>query len=136
MGRLAVTSRRGQVPASTSMRVIPHFLLWRLNLAKAQTPYTVEECECLVLHAAGKKRLVEIGCWHGVNTRRLRQAMASDGVLFGVDPYARGRLRFSAQQIIAHHEVDRVVNGSIRWIRMTDIDAARWFAASAEAAVD
>jgi hypothetical protein len=118
------------------MRVLRHFVLWNLRLAKALTPYTAAECECLERHAAGKTRLVEIGCWHGVNTRRLRKVMAPDGVLFGVDPYLPGRLGFSAQRFIARREVNQVMNGSIRWARVTDVEAARWFVASGERPVD
>jgi hypothetical protein len=118
------------------MRVLPHFVLWTLKLAKAQTPYTAAECECLTRHAAGKTRLVEIGCWHGVNTSRLRSVMAPDGVLFGVDSYLPGRLGFSAQRIIACREVNKITNGSMRWVRVTDVEAARWFVASGERPVD
>jgi hypothetical protein len=63
------------------MNVLTHFILWRLRLAAAGTMYTAAECACLERHAAGKQRLVEIGCWHGVNTRRLRRVMAPDGVV-------------------------------------------------------
>ena len=108
------------------MRVLHHFTLWTFGLASPQTFYTSAECACLERHAAGRTRLAEIGCWHGVNTRRLRRAMHPDGVLFGIDPYAPGRLGFSAQRVISRHEVNKEVNGSIKWIRMTDIDAARW----------
>jgi hypothetical protein len=118
------------------MNVLTHFVLWRVHLAAASTMYTAAECACLERHAAGRKRLVEIGCWHGVNTRRLRRVMAPDGIVFGVDPYAAGRLGFSATQIIAHREVDQEANGVMRWIRMTDLDAARWFAASNQGPVD
>ena len=118
------------------MRILTHFLLWNLKLVKASTWYTAAECECLERHAAGKRRLVEIGCWQGVNTRRLRTAMAPDGVLFGVDPYPAGRLGFSAPRIIARREVDTVRNGRVRWIRLTDVDAARWFVAAGEPPVD
>ena len=60
------------------MRVLTHFLVWRLGLAAAQTQTTPAERDCLALHAAGKRRCVEIGVWHGVTTCRLRAAMAVD----------------------------------------------------------
>ena len=49
------------------MRVLTHFVLWALNVAPASSFYTAAEYACLERHAAGRKRLVEIGCWHGVN---------------------------------------------------------------------
>ena len=75
------------------MSVITHFLLWSVGLAKPWTFYGSAECHCLARHVCGKRRVVEIGCWHGLNTRRLRAGMARDGVLFCVDPYAVGLQR-------------------------------------------
>ena len=118
------------------MSVMTHFLLWSVGLAKPWTFYGSAECHCLARHVCGKRRVVEIGCWHGLNTRRLRAGMTRDGVLFCVDPYPVGRLGFSAPLIIARREVSRVSNGSVRWIRLTDVDAARQFRESAEDLVD
>ncbi|OLE02278.1 MAG: hypothetical protein AUI36_43495 [Cyanobacteria bacterium 13_1_40CM_2_61_4] len=55
----------------------------------------------------GNSGLAEIGVWHGVTTCRLRSKMASDGVLFAVDPYPIGCLGFSAQRYIARKELGR-----------------------------
>ena len=107
------------------MRVLTHFVLWSLGLARAETQTTDAERDCLARHAAGRKRLVEVGVWHGVTTRRLRTAMAPDGVLFAVDPYPAGRLGFSAQRLIARREVAAAANGSVCWLRTTGVQAAR-----------
>ena len=107
------------------MRVMTHFALWGLGLAPAETQTTGMERDCLAAHAAGRAQLVEIGVWHGVTTRRLRSAMARDAVLWAVDPYPVGRLGFNAQQVIAHREVAKVGNGSVRWVRLTGVEAAR-----------
>ena len=107
------------------MRVITHLLLWKLGLAEAETQTTDAERDCLTRHASGKRRLIEIGVWHGVTTCRLRQAMASDGVIFGIDPYPKGRLGFSAQRHIARREVAKIPNGMMRWVRLTGVEAAR-----------
>ena len=50
--------------------------------------------------------------------------MAPQGVLYAVDPYAPGRLGFSAHRIIARREVARERNGTVHWIRDTDLAAA------------
>src|SRR5207245_3844168 len=112
------------------------FLLWRVGLASPETQTTLAERECLVRHAAGRRRIVEIGAWHGVTTCRLRAAMAPDGVLYAVDPYPVGRLGFSAQWCIARHEVAKVRNGSVCWIRTTGAEAGRGHAARADELVD
>lgn len=118
------------------MRVLTHLLLWRAGLARAETQTTEAERACLARHAEGRRRLVEIGIWHGVTTTRLRDAMAPDGVLFAVDPYPVGRLGFSAQRYIAQREVAAVANGTVRWLRSTGAEAGRAFATAGEEPVD
>jgi predicted O-methyltransferase YrrM len=107
------------------MRVLRQFVLWKLGLARAQTQTTEVERACLARHAAGKKRLAEIGVYQAVTTCRLRQAMAPDGVLLAVDPYFPGRLGVSFDRLIALGEARRVANGQLRWLRMTGKEAAR-----------
>jgi len=106
------------------MRVLAHFVLWRLGLAVAETQTTAAERDCLARHASGKKRLVEIGVWHGVTTSRLRQAMAPDATLLAIDPYPVGRLRFSMPMAVARREVSKVSNGCVKWLRQTGVVAA------------
>src|SRR5262249_23499183 len=118
------------------MRVMTHFLLWNFGLAAATTWCAAAECECLVRYAAGKKRLVEIGCGYGLNTSRLRSVMAPDGILFALDPYLPGRLGFSASRRVALHEVSKISNGSVQWMRSTDVQAARDFVTAGEGPVD
>jgi predicted O-methyltransferase YrrM len=101
-----------------------HFGLWKLGLAIAETQTTEAERDCLARHAAGKRRLAEVGVWHGVTTCRLRKAMSADGVLYAIDPYPVGRLGFSTQRMIARGEVSRIVNGSVVWLRQTGVQAA------------
>ena len=107
------------------MRTLTHFLLWNVGLAKAGTQTTKAERDCLRRHAANKRRLVEIGVWHGVTTTCLREVMAPDGVLIAVDPYPRGRLGVSLQQIISKREVGRLTRGTVRWVRTTGAEAAQ-----------
>lgn len=118
------------------MRVLTHFLLWNAGLARAETQTSEAERACLARHAAGRRRLAEVGIWHGVTTCRLRRVMAPDGVLFGVDPYPRGRLGFSAQRVIARREVSRSPGGEVRWLRLTGEEAARHLAEAGEPPVD
>jgi predicted O-methyltransferase YrrM len=107
------------------MRVLTHYLAWSLGLAAAETQTTAAERDCLARHAAGRRRVVEVGVWHGVTTRRLREAMDPGGVLTAVDPFPTGRLGVSLQQRIARHEVDGIRNGTVDWVRRTGAEAAR-----------
>jgi predicted O-methyltransferase YrrM len=102
-----------------------HLVRWAGGFAPAQTQTSEAERQCLVNHAAGRRRLAEIGVFEGVTTCLLRRAMASDGVLFAIDPYPVGRIGFSAQWAIAHREVERVGNGRVHWLRTTGAEAAR-----------
>ncbi len=108
------------------MRPSVHFALWIVGLAKAETQTTEAERACLAKHATGRKNVVEIGTWHGVTTCRLRAAMARNGDLYAVDPYAPGRLGLNFQELIAHREVGKVGGGGrVHWVRMTGAQAAR-----------
>ncbi len=106
------------------MRTFVHFALWNIGLAAAETQTTPAERDCLARYASGKKKLAEIGVWHGVTTCRLRQAMAPDAILLAIDPYPVGRLRFSMPMIVARSEVGKVANGSVKWVRQTSVEAA------------
>jgi predicted O-methyltransferase YrrM len=106
------------------MRVLVHFAMWTVGLAKAETQTSQDERACLTRLAMGKRRLAEIGVWHGVSTCCLRNAMAPDGVLFCIDPFPVGRLGFSAQRIIARRELSKIRNGQLRWVQTTGVQAA------------
>jgi hypothetical protein len=118
------------------MRVLKKFILWRLGYAPPETQTSEAERACLARHAAGKKRLAEIGVYQAVTTSHLRRVMAPDGVLLAVDPFAPGRLGFSYDRIIARREADRVANGQVRWLRMTGAEAARDPAVAALGGID
>jgi predicted O-methyltransferase YrrM len=119
-----------------AVRPIAHYALWLLGLTQPTTQTTNAERACLARHAAGRRRLVEIGVWHGVTTARLRSVMASNGLLLAVDPYPIGRLGFSLQQRIARSVVRRVRNGRVEWLRMTGTAAADRFAANGAGLAD
>jgi predicted O-methyltransferase YrrM len=106
------------------VKVLSHYIAWTLGLASATTQTTTAERDCLAQHAQGRRRLVEIGVWHGVTTKRLRAVMHAQGLLSAVDPFPVGRLGFSVQQHIAHREVSTITNGRIVWLRTTGAAAA------------
>ena len=106
------------------MRTLVHFALWNIGLASAETQTTAAERDCLVRYASGRRRLAEIGVWHGVTTSRLRRVMAPNAILLAVDPYPVGRLRFSMPMVIARNEVSKIANGSVKWSRQTSVEVA------------
>lgn len=107
------------------MSVLLHLIKWTFGLAPAEVWTTPAERACLARHATGRRRLAEVGVWHGGTTRHLRSAMATDGTLFAVDPYESGRLGFSIPRIVGTREVGNVRNGSVVWVRRNGAEAAR-----------
>ena len=96
-----------------------HYLNYRLGRASALTQTTEAERAGLRRHAQGRKRLAEIGVFHGVNTRAFREAMAADGVLLAVDPFPRrffGIRGYGWARRIAHREVACSGNGRVVWL--------------------
>lgn len=107
------------------MRPLLHCALWCVGVARAETQTTRAERDALDRHARGRARAAEIGIWHGVTTRRLRAAMGPDGELWAVDPYPLGRFGVNFAQIVAQREVSSIRGASVRWVRMTGVEAAR-----------
>jgi predicted O-methyltransferase YrrM len=107
------------------MSVLLHLLKWSVGLADAEVWTTEAERGCLARHAAGKRKIVELGVWHGGTSKVLRAAMAPDGVFYAVDPYEPGRFGFSIPRVVGRAELERVPNGRVVWIRATGADAAR-----------
>ena len=107
------------------MSVLIHLIKWQLGLAPAEIWTTEPERACLARHAAGMRRLVEIGVWHGGTTRHLRAAMSPGATLYAVDPFPKGRLGFSIPHLVARREVGQVRNGRVIWLRMPGEAAAR-----------
>lgn len=118
------------------MSVLLHLIKWRLGLAPAEIWTTDAERSCLARHAAGKRRLVEVGVWHGGTTRHLRAAMSPQAVLYAVDPFPKGRLGFSIPRHVALREVSQVRNGRVVWLRVTGEEAARMELMRAEPPID
>jgi hypothetical protein len=107
------------------VRNLTHLVRYLLGRARAETQTSDAEREAIARWASGRRCCVEIGVWHGVNTRRIRDVMAQTGVLTGVDPFPRGRLGFSIPMVVARREIARSANGRFRHLRMTGAEAAR-----------
>jgi predicted O-methyltransferase YrrM len=93
-----------------------YWLTYQLCLQPALTQTTSKEQDCLIAHAQGRNKLVEIGVWHGVNTRRLRGAMNTDGTIYAVDPFPLGKFATSWQKKIARREAEATRNGRLIWL--------------------
>lgn len=92
-----------------------------LGLRQPVAEHTEREAELLAFVAAGRTRLVEVGVAEGGSAVVLRSAMAEDGELFLVDPYAR---RPSIQLWVARRVVAGVRRGAVTWLRSYSLEAA------------
>jgi predicted O-methyltransferase YrrM len=99
-----------------------------LGLRPPRSGHALSERDVIQRWATGRHRLVEIGVAEGSSARVARSVMASDGVLWLVDPYfpgRLGRLRLNPMKALAHREVNRVSKGQVTWIEKLSWDAVR-----------
>jgi Methyltransferase domain len=61
--------------------------------------------------------LVEIGVYHGVNTRMFREVADSSAIIYAVDPFFVGRVGISFNRIVARSNVAKCPRGTVQWIR-------------------
>lgn len=105
-----------------------HYLCYLLGLSEAIWETLPGERVLLRKYASGKRRLAEIGVFHGVTSRLFREVMAPDGILNAVDPFFRssfGLRGYGWARLIAHSQVGKVRNGTVQWIEMMGKDAPR-----------
>jgi predicted O-methyltransferase YrrM len=100
------------------------WVLTRLGLRAPSTQTTEHERRCLARHAAGRRRIVEIGVYHGANTALFRTLVHADGEVVGIDPHPPGRLGVSFERWIAEHHLSRIGRARARLIRQFSHDAA------------
>lgn len=96
-----------------------------LGLRDPRPQGTADEARLLREFAAEARRVVELGVAEGGSAIQLRSAMASDGCLYLVDPYERGKMWLNFARIIARRVVGRSTNGRVVWVRQRSEEAAR-----------
>jgi len=88
-------------------KAFQHLIKYWLGLDRAQTQTTQAERDCIVRHATGRKRAVEIGVYEGVTTGTIAAALPPDATLFGIDPFIAGRIGICWGKPIARREARR-----------------------------
>ena len=99
-----------------------HGLRFLLGMDEAETQTSEKEQAMLRRYAEGRKRAVEIGVYEGVNTRNIAEVMDPGGVLYGIDPFPKGRLGFCWGELIANRHLRR---GGVR-NRVSFVKALSW----------
>jgi len=98
--------------------------MYLLRLSGPDTQTSDAERQCLRKYAVGRRSLVEIGVYHGVNTRLLCESADPSAVVYAVDPFFTGKLGVSFNRMIAHSHVARAYRGRCVWIRDVSPTAA------------
>lgn len=101
-----------------------------LGLRKAVSEHSAAEGELLQRHAAGARRIVEIGVAEGASAVQLREVMDPEGTIHLIDPYPPGRLLgVNMSRVVAERQVEHVQRGTVEWIRKLSHDAASGWSA-------
>jgi predicted O-methyltransferase YrrM len=99
------------------------WFMHRLGFWRANTQLTYAEQQCLARHAAGRRNIVELGVMHAATTALLRNVMALDGKVTGIDPHLPGRFGVSFDRWIALNEVSRIRRGECELLRKKSHEA-------------
>jgi predicted O-methyltransferase YrrM len=102
-----------------------HCLRFALGMDRGETQTTALEREAIGRHAAGARRAAEIGVYEGVTTLVIAASIAPEGILYGVDPFFRGRLGISYGRIISELALRRArLRHKVRLVEKLSHDAA------------
>ena len=114
--------------ASGRMR---HPLFSWLGLRPVIAQHTREEHETLRKWASKQRQVVEIGVAGGASALALREAMASDGTLYLIDPFHLSRVKWiNSERHAARATVARSDNGEVVWIEKFSFEAVQGWAES------
>lgn len=81
-----------------------------------------EELEWLAQNAFQKKRIIELGSFHGRSTKAI--AMATDGKIFAVDTWEWRTWGIEPYQCFLRHLAPEIMAGKVIPLRMTTTEAA------------
>ena len=88
------------------------------GLDEAETQTTPAERELLVTHLPGAGLIVEIGVFEGRTTQDLLRHADEGAVVYGVDPFFRGRLGVCWSLVISKHgNRDAIGQGRLKLVR-------------------
>jgi predicted O-methyltransferase YrrM len=84
-----------------------HFIKYNIGLEKPYSQTTIAEQLTIAKYAKGAKNAVEIGVFEGVNTVIIGNALASNGFLYAIDPFFKGKLGLCYHEIISKQYVNK-----------------------------
>ena len=103
---------------------LKHPIFQIIGLRKVIADHSVSEENALQRWAKNRQTIVEIGVAEGASARALREAIASTGSLYLIDPYSSGRIPgINFTQIVAHRHVNSCKKASVIWMSKFSYDA-------------
>jgi predicted O-methyltransferase YrrM len=84
---------------------LAHYLKVLLGMEQAATQTSKAEQLLLVKYCNDAQTAVEIGVFEGVNTALIAANMRADGVLYGIDPFFKGRFGICYSKLITRRSL-------------------------------
>ena len=101
-----------------------HYIKYLLRIEKPDTQTTQRERDALKEFSKNAKCCVEIGVFEGVNTILIAESMDPQGILYGIDPFFKGRLGVSYHELITRHSIaKRKLEKRIKLLPLFSYDA-------------
>lgn len=102
-----------------------HYLKFILSLDQPKTQTSLDEQKILIKYASGKNKALEIGVFESVNTVLIARNLSHNGLLFGIDPFFKGKLGVCWHKQIAKLNIKRSgLKSRITLIEKLSVDAA------------
>jgi predicted O-methyltransferase YrrM len=102
----------------SGMKTFAHYARVLCGMDLPYTDTSAAERAMLCTYAVGRKRIVEIGVAEGFTTRLLAEAADRDALIYGIDPFFRGRIGISWSLRIAKFQLrDHLASGKVKLIR-------------------
>lgn len=101
-----------------------HFIKCNLGLETPHSQTTIAEQNTLAKYAKEASIAVEIGVYEGVNTVLLAREILPTGVLYGIDPFFKGKLGICYHEKIAKLQIKRQgLRSKVQFIPKLSFDA-------------
>jgi predicted O-methyltransferase YrrM len=84
-----------------------HYIGCYLGFSKPHSQSTRDEQDIIARYATGSKCAVEIGVYEGVNTINIASRIDSNGMLYAIDPFFKGKLGICYYERIAKNAVEK-----------------------------
>lgn len=84
-----------------------HLVRYLLSIEAAHSQTIEAERKLLLKYCKGLSSAVEIGVFEGVNTVLIAKALSSNGILYGIDPFIKGKLGMCYYKLIAKNEIKK-----------------------------